>query len=194
MLRLHPLEERIVLDAALMVDLDEAGREDERDDGAQAEAMPAEGESAEGLDAQQADLAAAALSLIDPLSMPAAGNVFPDPLQYREGDGFRPVLESSQVPVLGAGEGNAVWATVSLEGASMGDELVAPDSAVQGGFIVTRGVTGSITFEASADLLADNTPAEVEELLRNTVALVAYTNAVEDPVEGPRTIHMCVMP
>ena len=191
MLRLQALEERIVLDAALMV---ESG-------GAEPEQSPdvvpdsAGGEPADaGSDAPSADAAAAALNLIDLFSAPAGGDAFLDTLQYTEGDGFLPVIEAAQLPVLGAGEGEASWASVALEGASSGDELVAPDSD---SLVVTRAydadtLTATIKLAASPSFLADinNTAADVETLLRNTVALVSYTNAAQDPLEGPRTLHV----
>jgi len=157
MLRLQALEERIVLDAALMVGLDEVEREDVPD----AEAPPAGGEPADaGIDARSADFAAAALSLIDPLSLAGVDEVLPAPLQYREGDGVRSVLAASEMPVLAPSEGYALWATVSLEGASAGDELLAPDSAGEvGGFIVTRSGEYSITLTATDSLLLENLPS-----------------------------------
>ncbi|MDX9718958.1 MAG: hypothetical protein RBT67_16445, partial [Thauera sp.] len=175
-----------------MVGLDEAEREDGPDGGPDVEGAPEGGASSDaGADAPSADFAAAALSLIDPMSLAGGDEVRPEPLQYREGDGVRSVMAASQLPVLAPSEGYGLWATVSLEGASAGDELLAPDSAGdEGGFIVTRSGEHSITLTASDSLLFENSPAEVEELLRNTVALVGYANSVQDPLEGPRTIHV----
>lgn len=193
MLRLHALEERIVLDAALMVDL--AGNdpdEDEHEAGEEGGAAPAAGvEPDAGLGDADAARATAALSLIDPSSTPwSSSQWFAEPLLYREGDGVRPVLLSSALPVLGEEQGFASWAVIALEGPSDGDELVAPNVGGAGGFAVTRDGPYRISLSATESLLLDNTPAEVEELLRNTVALVGYANSVQDPLEGVRTLHV----
>ncbi|CAM5302187.1 Ig-like domain-containing protein [Thauera mechernichensis] len=188
MLRLVPLEERIVLDAALMVELAEAREADSPDD----DDAPGPGtDEAPGADLQH-DTAAdgamflAALELLDEGMATFSATQLLSGIQYREGDGYRAVIEPSELPVLD--EGFAIWAVVALEDGSAGDVIVPPSLGPGSGFVVSSPSAGVISFSLSAQLLAENTPQEAEELLRNTVALVRYANVSQDPVEGVRNL------
>ncbi|WP_415259464.1 hypothetical protein, partial [Thauera phenylacetica] len=191
MLQLHPLEERIVLDAALLIELEDERRgaqEGESGSVPDPDAVDEPGEASWSEAGEDRSMPVmAALQLLDSASLHPVAESLPAPLLYREGDGDQRVLEPEQLPVLEADQGHATWATVTLEGASVGDELVAPDSDAD--FDIRSEGAHEVTITASASLLADNTPAEVEELLRNKVALINYTNSAPDPLEGVRSLH-----
>ena len=98
MLQLLPLEERIVLDAALMV---EATETDPSDDGAYDESLEAlPDSSAEPLADPDGDGTLAALSLLDGGTNLTGSASWLDGLSYREGDGYISIIAADDLPQL----------------------------------------------------------------------------------------------